>query len=159
MLAMPPMSGTNLATNPGWPRFGKLKVLYFCCLVAKLCPTPCEHGLQRQASLPFTISWSLLRLTSIESVMLSKHLILCYPLLLPSILSQHQDLSERYWCFSISSLLFMGVSRQAYWSGLPFPPPVFHTLSELSTVTCLSWVARYYMTHSFIELLWAPSLL
>ena len=35
------------------------------------------HGLQRQASLPFTISWSLLRLMSVESVMLSKHLILC----------------------------------------------------------------------------------
>ena len=35
-----------------------------------------------QASLSFTISWSLLKLTSIESVMLSNHLILCCPLLL-----------------------------------------------------------------------------
>jgi len=33
-----------------------------------------------------TISWSLLKLTSIESVMLSSHLILCWPLLLlPSV--------------------------------------------------------------------------
>ena len=40
----------------------------------------------RQASLSFTISWRLLKLVSIESVMLSNHLILCYPLLLlPSI--------------------------------------------------------------------------
>ena len=40
----------------------------------------------RQASLFFTISWSLLKLTSIESVMPSNHLILCHPLLLlPSI--------------------------------------------------------------------------
>ena len=40
----------------------------------------------RQASLPFTVSWSLLKLISIESVMLSNHLILCCPLLLlPSI--------------------------------------------------------------------------
>ena len=40
-----------------------------------------------QASLPITNSWSLLKLTSIESVMLSNHLILCRPLLLfPSIL-------------------------------------------------------------------------
>ena len=40
----------------------------------------------RQASLSFTISWSLLKLTSIESVMPSNHLILCRPLLLlPSI--------------------------------------------------------------------------
>ena len=41
-----------------------------------------------QASLPITNSWSLLKLTSIESVMLSNHLILCRPLLLlPSISS------------------------------------------------------------------------
>ena len=39
----------------------------------------------RQASLPFTISWSLLKLTSIESVMPTNHLILCRSLLLPSI--------------------------------------------------------------------------
>ena len=39
-----------------------------------------------QASLSFTISPSLLKLMSIESVMLSNHLILCHPiLLLPSI--------------------------------------------------------------------------
>ena len=40
----------------------------------------------RQASLSITISWSLLRLMSIESVMPSNHLILCHLLLLlPSI--------------------------------------------------------------------------
>ena len=40
----------------------------------------------RQASLSFTISWSLLKLISIELVMPSNHLILCHPLLLlPSI--------------------------------------------------------------------------
>ena len=40
----------------------------------------------RQASLSFTISWSLLRLMSIQSLMPSNHLILCLPLLLlPSI--------------------------------------------------------------------------
>ena len=38
-----------------------------------------------QASLSFTISQSLLKLMSIESVMPSNHLILCCPLLLPSI--------------------------------------------------------------------------
>ena len=49
----------------------------------------------RQASLSITNSRSLLRLTSIESVMPSNHLILCRPLLLqPSIfpISQHQGL-------------------------------------------------------------------
>ena len=44
------------------------------------------HGLQHtQASLSFTISQSLLKLMSIESVMLSNYLILYHPLLLPSI--------------------------------------------------------------------------
>ena len=36
-----------------------------------------------QASLSITSSWSLLKLTSIESVIPSNHLILCLPLLLP----------------------------------------------------------------------------
>ena len=41
----------------------------------------------RQASLSITISWSSLKLTSIESVMPSSHLILCHPLfLLPPVL-------------------------------------------------------------------------
>ena len=39
----------------------------------------------RQAFLSITNSWSLLKLMSIELVMPSNHLILCYPLLLPSI--------------------------------------------------------------------------
>ena len=39
----------------------------------------------RQDSLSFPISWSLLRLMSIELVMPSNHFILCHLLLLPSI--------------------------------------------------------------------------
>ena len=39
----------------------------------------------RQTSLSFTISQSMLKLKSIESVMPSHHLILCHPLLPPSI--------------------------------------------------------------------------
>ena len=46
----------------------------------------------------------------------------------------------------------MGFSRQEYWSGLPFPFPVDHILSELSTMTCPSWVALEGMAHSFTEL-------
>ena len=49
-------------------------------------------------------------------------------------------------------ILFMGFSRQEYWSGLPFPSPVNHVLSELSTMTHPSWVALHSMAHSFIEL-------
>ena len=46
----------------------------------------------------------------------------------------------------------MGFSRQEYRNGLSFPPPVDHILSELSTITCSSWVALHGMAHSFIEL-------
>ena len=49
-------------------------------------------------------------------------------------------------------ILFMGFSKQEYWSGLPFPSPVDHVLSELSTMTCLSWVILHGIAHSFIEL-------
>ena len=65
-----------------------------------------------QASLSITTSWSSLRLTSIESVMPSSHLILCRPLyLLPPIplsirvLSSESTLHIRwpkYWSFSFS---------------------------------------------------------
>ena len=66
----------------------------------------------RQASLSITNSWSSLRLTSIESVKPSSHLILCHPLLLlplipPSIrvFSNESTLRMRwpkYWSFSLS---------------------------------------------------------
>ena len=65
-----------------------------------------------QAFLSFTISWSLHKFMSIESVMLSNHLILCGPLLLlPSIFPSIRVFSNeltihirwpRYWSFSIS---------------------------------------------------------
>ena len=65
----------------------------------------------RQASLSITNSWSLLKLMSIESVMPSKHLILCHPLHLPSILPSIRGFSNesvlhirwpKYWSFSFS---------------------------------------------------------
>jgi len=46
----------------------------------------------------------------------------------------------------------MGFSWQEYWSGLPFPAPVGHILSELFTMTCLSWVALHSAAHSSTEL-------
>ena len=47
---------------------------------------------------------------------------------------------------------FMRFSQHAYWGSLPFPSPVDHVLSELYTMTCLSWVAQHGMAHSFIKL-------
>ena len=67
----------------------------------------------RQASLSITDSQSLLKLMSMESVMLSNHLILCHPLLLlPSIFSSIRVFSNesvlrirwpKYWSFSFST--------------------------------------------------------
>ena len=36
-------------------------------------------------------------------------------------------------------ILPLGFSRQEYWNGLPFPPPTDYVLSELFTMTYLSW--------------------
>ena len=65
-----------------------------------------------QASLSFTVSWSLLKLRTIESVMPSNQLILCCPLLLlPSIFPSIRVFSNesalnirqpKYWSFSFS---------------------------------------------------------
>ena len=48
----------------------------------------------RQVSLSITNSRSLLKLMSIESVMPSNHLVLCHPLLLPSIFPSIRDFSN-----------------------------------------------------------------
>ena len=65
-----------------------------------------------QASLSITNSQSLLKLMSIESVMPHNHLILCHPLLLPSIFPSIKAFSNesvlcirwpKYWSFSTST--------------------------------------------------------
>ena len=64
-----------------------------------------------QASLSITNSQSLLKLMSIKSVMPSNHLVLCHPLLLPSIFPSIRVFSNesvlhirwpKYWSFSFS---------------------------------------------------------
>ena len=75
-----------------------------------------------QASLSFTISWSLLKLISIKLMMPSNHLILCHPLLsLPSIFPSVRVFSSesalhirwpKYWSFSFS------ISPSKEYSGL-----------------------------------------
>ena len=66
----------------------------------------------RQASLSFTITWSLLKLMSVESVMPPNHLVICHPfLLLPSIFPSIRVFPNelalhirwpKYWSFSFS---------------------------------------------------------
>ena len=59
-------------------------MLLLSCLVMSYSLRP--HGLQHcQASLSFIISWSLLKLMSIESMIPYNHLLFCRPLLLPSV--------------------------------------------------------------------------
>ena len=92
-----------------WPQFSSVQSLSRVWLFE----TPCIAA--RQASLSITNSWSSLKLTSIESVTPSSHLILCRPLLLlppipPSIrvLSNESTLHMRwpkYWSFSFSIII------------------------------------------------------
>ena len=72
------------------------------------CLTLWPHG---QASLSITNFWSLLKLMSIELMMPSNHLILCNPLLLPSIFPHIRVFSNesalcirwpKYWSFSFN---------------------------------------------------------
>ena len=77
----------------------------------------------------------------------------CPPLFPSSIL-------DTFWPWNSSSsviyfflfILFMRFSRKEYWSGLPFPSPVDHVLSELSTLAHPSWVALHDMADSSTEL-------
>ena len=90
--------------------FIKSSALY-CCLVAWSCPTAAPWIAACQAFLSFTISWSLFKLMSIESVMPSNHLVLCPLLLLPSVFPSIRTFSSelalrmrwpKYWSFSFS---------------------------------------------------------
>ena len=73
----------------------------FCCFQSlsrvQLFATPWSAA--SQTPLSSTVSQSLLKFTSTESVMLSNHLILCHPLLLlPSIFPQHPGLFQWVVC-------------------------------------------------------------
>ena len=99
-------------------------MILLCCSVTQSCPslvTPWTSACQ--VSLSFTISWSLLKLLSIESVMPSNHLILCHHLLfLPPIFPNIRVFSTesalgirwpKYWSFSFS------ISLSNEYSGFP----------------------------------------
>ena len=84
---------------------------FCCCSVTKSCPTLVTPWTAAgQASLSFTVSQSLLKFMSIESVMPSNHLILCCSLfLLPSIFPRVRVFSDelalhirwpKYWSFN-----------------------------------------------------------
>ena len=107
--------------------------------------TPCTVAYQ--ASLTFTISRSLLKFMSIESVMLSDHFILCHPLLLlPSIFPNIRVFSievalcirwPKYWSFSFS------ISPSNEYSGLnSFRMDWFDLLAVQGTLKSLLYSSK-----------------
>ena len=101
-----------------WFNFLLLHLARFFCFISSVQSLSCVQlfatpwTAARQASLSITISQSLLKLMSTESVMPSNHLILCHCLLLPPsirpsirVFSNESVLHIRrpkYWCFSFS---------------------------------------------------------
>ena len=72
-----------------------LLLFTLCGLVAKSCLTLCDPvDCSTPASLSFTVFCSLLKLLSIELVMLPIYLTLCYPLLWSSVFPSIKDFSE-----------------------------------------------------------------
>ena len=97
----------------------------------------------RQASLSITSSRSLLKLMSIESVMPSNHLILCCPLLPPSIFPSIRDFSNesalciiwpKYWSLSFNISPFNEhsglISFRMDWLDLPAVQGTFKSLLQ-----------------------------
>ena len=112
-----------------------------------------------QTSLSFTISWSLLKLLSIESVMLSNHNILCCPLLLlpsvfPSIriFSSESALHIRWpknWSFSISisaSSEYSGwTSFRIDWFDLFAVQGTLKSLLQYNSKASVLWSSAFFM--------------
>ena len=114
-----------------------------------------------QASLSFNISWSLLKLTSIESVMPSNHLILCHPLLLPSVIPSTGVFSSesvlcirwpKYWSLSFS------ISLSNEYSGLiSFTIDWFDLLTALGTEESSAGPQFKSISSLVLSLLYGPA--
>ena len=89
-----------------------------CCSVARSCLTLCDPTDASPPGFPvFTISWSLLKLKSIESVKPSSHFILCCPLLLPPIFPSITVLShELANYFRVLQVVFFHMLENAFCS-------------------------------------------
>ena len=118
-----------------------------------------------QASLSITSSQSLLKLMSIESVMPSNHLILCHPLLLPSIFPSIRVFSSesvlhimwpKYWRFSFSinpSNEYSGlISFRIDWFDLlAIQGTLKSLLQHHSSKAYILWWLSFFMVHSPIH--------
>ena len=137
-----------------------------CCSVAKLCLTfATQWTASHQVSLSSTVSWSLLKFMSIESVMLSNCLILCHPLLLlpsifPSIMVFSNELAlcirwPKYWSFSFSispSKEHSGlISFRADWFDLL---AIQGTLKSLLQDHCLKVSILWHLAFLMVQILY-----
>ena len=131
-----------------------------------------SHGLQ--ASPSSTLSWSLFKFMSIESVMPSNHLVLCHPLLLPPsvfpsirVFSNESALSIRWpkyrsFSFSLSpSSEYSGlISFRIDWLDLLIVPVILKSLLQhhnlkLSILQCSACMYIYIYTHTFFFILFS----
>ena len=90
------------------PRIGRTGSFSCCCSVSQLSHVRlfvAPWTAAQQASLSFTISWSLLKLTSSSLVMPSNHLILYHTLLPPSIFSNIRVFSNEQMYVQLKKLL------------------------------------------------------
>ena len=116
-----------------------------------------------QASLFLTISWSLFKLMSIELVMPSNHLILCCPLLLPSIFPSIRGFSnEPTLCIKWPNdwSLSFSISPSKECSGLiSFRTDWFHLLAVQGILKSLPPASQFKNINSLVlsALLWSNS--
>ena len=161
--------------------------MFLVAVIIQSCLTlgdPMDCSISGSPLLSFTISWSLPKLMSIESVMPSNHLILCCPLLLlPSIFPSIRVSSNesalhirwiKYWNFSFnisSSNEYSGlISFRMDWLDLlavqgrhsqeSSPIPQFKSINSLALsllygATLIS-ICDYWKNHSFdyVDLHW-----
>ena len=127
-------------------------------IVAQSCPTLTPWTAAHQASLSFTVSRSLFKFFSVESRMLSNHLILCHPLIpLPSIVPSVRVFPNesalcirwtKYCCFSISpSSEYSGLVffRTGWFDLLAIQGTLKSLLQHHSSKASILWCSAFFM--------------
>ena len=138
----------------------------YCCSVAESCLTLTAWTPPCQSSLSFTVSWSLLRFMSTESVMPSNHFILCRPL--PFLLSIFPSIRvffkesvlciryPKYWNFTFSinpSNEYSGlISFRMDWLGvLAVQRTLKSLLQHHSSKALISRCSAFFISNSHIH--------
>ena len=158
------VSVSTLKRGHGWNAFVCTAVhasatqSHFCCRsVAQSCLTLCDPLDHRPSGfLSFSVSRSLFTSMSIESVMLSNHLILYCPFLhLPFIFSQHLSLFQsvgfcirwpKHWSFSLSSEYSALISFRSDWFDLlAVQGTLMNLLQHHKLKALVLWCSAFFM--------------